>query len=45
MADPVTYLVGYALTAFAPSPWLVMLGGLGCGTGQGSSAVLINSAA
>jgi hypothetical protein len=39
------YLVGYGSMAFAPSLLVATLGGAACGLGQGSSVVLINSAA
>jgi Transmembrane secretion effector len=39
------YLLGYGLMALAPSLEVATLGGLACGVGQGSSLVLLNSAA
>ena len=39
------YLPGYGLIALAPTLWLVALGALACGLGQGSAVVLLYSAA
>jgi hypothetical protein len=39
------YLFGYGLMALAPSLAVATAGGLACGIGQGSSLVLLNSAA
>jgi MFS family permease len=39
------YLPGFGLMALAPSLWLVCLGAIACGLGQGPAVVLINSAA